>query len=72
MFGFVLGAITGGLAIWYGRDRLREMTANDRMGHRTSVADVLRFLADAAERRSGRARQRAGSIDTRSEPRVPC
>jgi hypothetical protein len=72
MFGFVLGAITGGLAIWYGRDRLREMAGNVRMGRHTSVADVLRSLADAAERRSGRARQRAASIDTRSEPRVPC
>jgi hypothetical protein len=72
MFGFVFGALTGGLAIWYGRNRLRELTGNDMMGRRTSVADVLRSLADAAERRSVRAQRRAGSVDPSSGPRVPC
>jgi hypothetical protein len=72
MFRFVLGALTGGVAAWYGLERIRELTRNDRTGRRPSVADVLRSLADAAERRSGRAQQRAGSIDPSAGPRMPC
>jgi hypothetical protein len=72
MFGFVLGALTGGMAMWYGLGRIREFTGNDRMGRGTSVADVLRSLADAAERRSGRMQQRASSVDPNAGLRIPC
>jgi hypothetical protein len=72
MFGFVLGALTGGLAVWYGLERIRESTGSARTGRRTSVADVLRSLADAAERRAERTPRRAGSVDPSAGPRMPC
>jgi hypothetical protein len=47
MFGFVLGALTGGLAMWYWGDRIREFAEDNMIGARRSTADALRQLADA-------------------------
>jgi uncharacterized protein YgfB (UPF0149 family) len=49
MFGFVLGALTGGLTMWRWGDRIRELAADNMSGVRKRAADALRQLADATE-----------------------
>ena len=49
MFGFVLGALTGGLTMWHWGDRIRELAADNMSGARKRAVDALRQLADTIE-----------------------
>jgi hypothetical protein len=49
MFGFVLGALTGGLTMWHWGDRIRGLATDNMSGVRKRAADALRQLADATE-----------------------
>ena len=49
MLGFVLGALTGGLAMWNWGNRTWEFAADNMSGVRKRAADALRQLADATE-----------------------
>ena len=61
MFGFVLGALVGGLSVWYWGDRIREFAGDNMSGARKSAAGALRSLAEKAERMPGRTTERVGS-----------
>lgn len=61
MFGFVLGALVGGLSFWYWGDRIRELAGHNMSDARKSAAGALRSLADRAERMPGRTTERVGS-----------
>ena len=65
MFGFVLGALTGGLTILRWGDRMRELAADNLSSVRKRAADALRQLADATESGPKRAEKRIGSFDHR-------
>jgi hypothetical protein len=61
MFGFVLGALTGGLAIWYWGDQIREFATSNMSGARKRAADALSSLTETAERVPERTREQFGS-----------
>jgi hypothetical protein len=63
MFGFVLGALTGGLTMWHWGDRITELAAHNMSGIRKSVADALRQFADAIERGPKRTTKRIRSAN---------
>ena len=54
MFGFLVGLVAGGVAIWVWRDRLEQMVHDRSPELRTKVADRLGRLEQRAE----------GAIDT--------
>jgi len=41
MFGFVLGALTGGLTMWHWGDRIRGFAADNMSGARKRAVDAL-------------------------------
>ena len=61
MFGLVLGAITGGLIMWYWGDRIRDFAADNMTGARKSTADRLRSAADTTEGAPDRAKEQVRS-----------
>lgn len=61
MFGFVLGALTGAVAVGYWGGRIREFAESNMIGARKSAADVLRSLAEMAERVPDRTTEQFGS-----------
>ena len=61
MFGFIFGAVTGGLIMWYCGNRTWEFAADNVIGARKSVADRLRSLADTTEGAPDRAKEQVRS-----------
>jgi hypothetical protein len=61
MLGFVLGALTGGLSIWYWGDQIREFAKSKMSGARKSAADALSSLTETAERVPEWTKEQAGS-----------
>ena len=49
MVGFVLGALTGGLAAWYWQDPIRVYADRKTRGVRNGAADTLRAVEKRAE-----------------------
>jgi hypothetical protein len=49
MFGFIVGAIAGGLAVWYWGDRIREIAESRTQGVRRGAADTLKSVEKTAE-----------------------
>jgi len=60
MFGFIFGAVTGGLIMWYCGNRTREFAADNMIGARKSAAD-RRSLADTTEGAPDRAKEQVRS-----------
>lgn len=49
MVGFVLGALAGGLAVWYWRDQIRIYAESKTRGVRDGAADTLQAVEKRAE-----------------------
>ena len=49
MFRFVLGALVGGLAVWYWGKEIREYAENRTTGVRRSAAKMIRTVGKKAE-----------------------
>ena len=49
MFRFILGALVGGLAVWYWGEELREYAESRTVGVRRSAADMIRTVGKKAE-----------------------
>lgn len=49
MFRFVLGALVGGLAVWYWGEEIREYAESRTLGVRKSAANVIRTVGKKAE-----------------------
>ena len=49
MFGFVLGALVGGCAVWYWGQEIREYAESRTVGVRRSAAEVIRSVGRKAE-----------------------
>jgi hypothetical protein len=49
MVRFILGAVTGGVAVWYWGDQLRELAANKTKRVRKGAADTLQAVESKAE-----------------------
>ena len=49
MFRFVLGALVGGLAVWYWGEEIREYAERRTIGVRRSAADMIRTVGQKAE-----------------------
>jgi hypothetical protein len=49
MVGFVLGALAGGLAVWYWQDQIRIYADRKTRGVRNGAADTLRAVEKRAE-----------------------
>jgi hypothetical protein len=49
MFRFVLGALVGGLAVWYWGEEIREYAENRTLGARKSAANMVRSVSKKAE-----------------------
>jgi len=49
MLGFLLGVLTGGLAIWYWGDQIREFGKRTMSGAGDSAANALSSLTETAE-----------------------
>jgi hypothetical protein len=61
MFGFVAGAIAGGLAVYFYRDRLKEMLDDSTQQARTKAAEGLESVAARAESALDAAREQVRS-----------
>jgi len=66
MFRFVLGALVGGLAVWYWGEEIREYAESRTIGVRRSAANMIRTVGKKAEdvldttKEQARAASRAG------------
>jgi hypothetical protein len=49
MFRFVIGALVGGLAVWYWGEEIREYAESRSVGVRRSAANVIRTVGKKAE-----------------------
>jgi hypothetical protein len=49
MFRFVIGALVGGLAVWYWGEEMREYAESRTVGVRRSAAKVIRTVGKKAE-----------------------
>ncbi len=49
MFRFVLGALVGGLAVWYWGEEIREYAESRTAGVRRSTANMIRSVGQKAE-----------------------
>ena len=49
MFRFILGALVGGLAVWYWGDEIREYAESRTVGVRRSAANMIRSVGKKAE-----------------------
>ncbi|HKC98826.1 MAG TPA: hypothetical protein VKG20_12385 [Methylomirabilota bacterium] len=49
MFRFVLGALVGGLAVWYWGEEIRQYAESRTVGVRQSAADAIRTVGKRAE-----------------------
>ena len=49
MFRFVLGALVGGLAVWYWGEEMREYAQSRTVGVRRSAANMIRSVGKKAE-----------------------
>ena len=49
MFRFVLGALVGGLAVWYWGEEIREYAESRTVGVRRSAASMIRSVGKKAE-----------------------
>ena len=49
MFRFVLGALVGGLAVWYWDEEIRAYAENRTLGARKRAANTIRSVTEKAE-----------------------
>jgi hypothetical protein len=49
MFRFVIGALVGGLAVWYWSEEIREYAESRTIGIRKSAANMIRTVGKKAE-----------------------
>jgi hypothetical protein len=49
MFGFVMGALVGGFAVWYWGEEIRKYAQSRTVGVRRSAANVIRSVGKKAE-----------------------
>src|SRR4029453_12588969 len=61
MFGFIFGAVAGGLTMWYFGNRTREFTADHMSGARERAGDQPRSSADTAVRAQDREKEQVHS-----------
>ncbi len=61
MFRFVLGALVGGLAVWYWGEEIREYAENRTAGVRKSAANVIRSVGKKAEDVLDQTREQVGN-----------
>jgi hypothetical protein len=76
MFGFIVGAIAGGLAVWYWGDQIREIAESRTQGVRRGAADTLRSVEKTAEGVLDRTKEQVSSVlqagqDVINPPRPP-
>jgi hypothetical protein len=76
MFGFVVGAIAGGLAMWYWGDQIRELAENRTRTVRKGAADTLKSVEKTAEGVLDRTKEQVSSVlqagqDVINPPRTP-
>jgi hypothetical protein len=76
MFGFIVGAIAGGLAVWYWGDQIREFADSRTQGVRKGAADTLRSVEKTAEGVLDRTKEQVSSVlqagqDAINPPRPP-
>jgi hypothetical protein len=62
MFGFILGALAGGLAAWYWRGDIQSYVDNKLPNVRQKAAEQLSAIEQRAEDALGRARQQIDRI----------
>jgi hypothetical protein len=62
MFGFILGALAGGLAAWWWRNDIQTYVDSKLPNVRTKAAEQLSALEQRAEGALGRARQQIDRI----------
>jgi len=70
MFGFVFGALAGGIAGYYWRDRIRDYMSDRGPDLRNRVADRLGTLGDRATGAMDRARSRIDSAVRTGQERL--
>ena len=61
MFRFVLGALVGGLAVWYWGEEIREYAESRTLGVRKSAANVIRSVGKKAEDVLDQTREQVGN-----------
>jgi hypothetical protein len=76
MFGFIVGAIAGGLAVWYWGGEIREFAASRTQGVRRGAADTLKSVEKTAEGVLDRTKEQVSSVlqagqDAINPPRPP-
>jgi hypothetical protein len=62
MVRFILGAVTGGIAVWYWGDQLRELAANRTNRIRKGAADTLQAVESKAENVLDLAKEQVSSV----------
>jgi hypothetical protein len=62
MFGFIVGAIAGGLAVWYWGNQIREFAESRTQGVRRGAADTLRSVEKTAEGVLDRTKEQVSSV----------
>jgi hypothetical protein len=62
MFGFIMGAVAGGLAAWWWRNDIQRYMEDKLPNVRSKAADQLSSLEQRAEDALGRARQQIDRI----------
>jgi len=62
MFRFVLGALVGGLAVWYWGEEIREYAESRTHDVRKSAADVIRSVGKKAEDVLGQTREQVDNV----------
>jgi hypothetical protein len=62
MFRFVLGALVGGLAVWYWGEEIREYAESRAHGVRKSAANVIRSVGKKAEDVLGQTKEQVDNV----------
>ena len=62
MFRFVLGALVGGLAVWYWGEEIREYAESRTHGVRKSAANVIRSVGTKAEDVLGQTKEQVDNV----------
>ena len=62
MFRFVLGALVGGLAVWYWGEELRQYAESRTVGVRRSAANVIRTVGKTAEDVLDRTKEQVSNV----------
>jgi len=62
MFRFVLGALVGGLAVWYWGEEIREYAESRTHGVRKSAANVIRSVGKKAEDVLGQTKEQVDNV----------